>query len=139
MEEHKLDYSELASRIARELSRNVEAAVEAAVEDAVACAVGDALQNALEGITLQDRLADIEFVLKDGTVVRPVKHLMVLSNDKTKYIRCCGGLEVYGKTLRIQSGSNHWEVFHYPTKEEARENLLKIKKAMDEGLESVEL
>ena len=139
MEELKLDYSELASRIAREISRDVEDAVESAVADAVECALGEALQNALQGLALQDGFVDYEFVLKDGTVVRPRKHIMVLSNDKTKYISCCGGLEVYGKTLRIQTRSNCWEAFHYPTKEEAKENLLKIKKAMDEGLESVEL
>ena len=131
MEELKLDYGELAKRIAQEISQDVESAVE--------CAVGDAMQDALEGLALQDRLADIEFVLKDGTIVRPVKRLMVLSNDKTKYISCYGGLEVYGKILRIQTRSNSWDSFHYPTKEEAKENLLKIKKAMDEGLESIEL
>ena len=139
MEELKLDYAELAKRIAQEISRDVESALESAVEAAVACAVGDAVQDALEGFALQDRLADTEFVLKDGTVVRPVKRLMVLSNDKTKYISCYGGLEVYGKILRIQTRNNSWDSFHYPTKEEAKENLLKIKKAMDEGLESIEL
>ena len=39
----------------------------------------------------------------------------------------------------IQTGYGSWESFRYPTKEEAKENLLKIKKAMDEGLESIEL
>ena len=39
----------------------------------------------------------------------------------------------------IQTGYSSWDSFCYPTKEEAKENLMKIKKAMDEGQESIEL
>ena len=126
MEENTFDISEIAD----ELSCEVASAVE--------CAVGDALQNALPE-ALDECLSNLEFVLKDGTVVRPKKHIMVLSNDKTKYISCCGGLQVKGSSLWIQTRVSAWDAFHYLTKEEAKENLLKIKQAMDAGLESIAL
>ena len=117
MEDNTFDISEIAEEISCE------------VEDAVEGAVYDALQNALPE-ALRACFAEM---------LNPKPRTMVLSNDKTKYISCYGGLRVDGTTLMIQTGYACWDRFQYPTREEAKENLLKIKKAMDEGLESIEL
>ena len=113
MEDNTFDISEIADEISCE------------VADAVECAVHDALPEALR-ICIEELL-------------QPKPRTMVLSNDKTKYISCYGSLRIDGTCLMIQTGYGSWESFRYSTKEEAKENLLKIKKAMDEGLESVEL
>ena len=113
MEDNTFDISEIADEISCE------------VADAVECAVHDALPDALR--------------MCIGELLQPKPRIMVLSNDKTCYIGCYGGLKVKGKDLWIQTGSCSWDTFHYATKEEAKENLLKIKKAMDGCLPSVEL
>lgn len=113
MEDNTFDISEIADEISCE------------VADAVECAVNDALPEA------------VRMCIEELLCAKP--RIMVLSNDKTCYIGCYGGLKVKGKDLWIQTGSCSWDTFHYPTKEEAKENLLKIKKAMDEGLTSIEL
>jgi len=117
MEENNFDISENAD----ELSCEVADAVECAVHDALESALPEALRACFEEL------------------LQPKPRMMVLSNDKTKYISCYGGLRINGTTLMIQTGYGSWESFRYSTKEEAKENLLKIKKAMDEGLESIEL
>lgn len=117
MEDNTFDISEIADEISCE------------VADAVECAVHDALENALPE-ALRACFAEL---------LQSKPRTMVLSNDKTKYISCYGGLRIDGTTLMIQTGYACWDRFRYPTKEEAKENLLKIKKAMDEGLESIEL
>ena len=117
MEDNTFDVSEIADEISCE------------VADAVECAVHDALESALPE-ALRACLAEL---------LQSKPRTMVLSNDKTKYIGCYGGLRVDGTCLMIQTGYGSWDSFRYPTREEARENLLKIKKAMDEGLESIEL
>ena len=113
MEENNFDISEIADELSCE------------VADAVECAVRDALPEAL-----RECFAEL---------LNPKPRTMVLSNDKTKYISCYGGLSINGTRLMIQTGYGSWDCFCYSTKEEAKENLLKIKKAMDEGLESIEL
>ena len=113
MENNNFDISEIADEISCE------------VADAVEAAVHDALPEALR-MCLEELL-------------QPKPRTMVLSNDKTKYIGCYGSLRIDGTQLMIQTGYACWDRFHYATKEEAKENLLKIKKAMDEGLESIEL
>ena len=113
MEENNFDISEIAEELSVE------------VADAVECAVRDALPEAL-----RECFAEL---------LNSKPCTMVLSNDKTKYIRCYGGLRVDGTCLMVQTGYACWDRFRYSTKEEAKENLLKIKKAMDEGLESIEL
>ena len=113
MEDNSFDISEIADEISCE------------VADAVECAVHDALPEALR-MCIEELL-------------QPKPRTMVLSNDKTKYISCYGSLRINGTCLMIQTGYGSWESFRYSTKEEAKENLLKIKKAMDEGLESIEL
>ena len=117
MEDNTFDISEIADEISCE------------VADAVECAVHDALESALPD-ALRACLAEL---------LQSKPRTMVLSNDKTKYISCYGGLRIDGTQLMIQTGYACWDRFHYATKEEAKENLLKIKKAMDEGLESIEL
>ena len=113
MEDNTFDISEIADEISCE------------VADAVECAIHDALPEALR-MCIEELL-------------QPKPRTMVLSNDKTKYISCYGSLRINGTCLMIQTGYGSWESFRYSTKEEAKENLLKIKKAMDEGLESIEL
>lgn len=117
MEDNTFDISEIADEISCE------------VADAVECAVHDALENALPE-ALRACFAEL---------LHAKPRVMVLSNDKTKYISCYGGLVINGTRLMIQTGYSSWDAFCYPTKEEAKENLLKIKKAMDEGLYSIEL
>lgn len=117
MEENNFDISEIADEISCE------------VADAVECAVHDALESALPE-ALRACFAEL---------LQSKPRTMVLSNDKTKYISCYGGLSINGTRLMIQTGYCSWDSFCYPTKEEAKENLLKIKKAMDEEQESIEL
>jgi len=113
MEDNSFDISEIADEISCEVADAVEAAVHDALPEALRMCIAELLQ--------------------------PKPRTMVLSNDKTKYISCYGGLRIDGTQLMIQTGYACWDRFHYATKEEAKENLLKIKKAMDEGLESIEL
>ena len=113
MEDNSFDISEIADEISCEVADAVEAAVHDALPEALRMCIAELLQ--------------------------PKPRTMVLSNDKTKYISCYGGLRIDGTQLMIQTGYASWDRFHYATKEEAKENLLKIKKAMDEGLESIEL
>ena len=117
MEENTFDISEIADELSCEVAD--------AVEDAVHCALESALPDALRTCFAE--------------LLQSKPRTMVLSNDKTKYISCYGGLRIDGTTLMIQTGYACWDRFCYSTKEEAKENLLKIKKAMDEGLESIEL
>lgn len=117
MEEKNIDISEIVDEVSSE------------VADAVECAVHDALESALPE-ALRACFAEL---------LQSKPCTMVLSNDKTKYISCYGGLRIHGTTLMIQTSYGSWDSFRYPTKEEAKENLLKIKKAMDEGLASIEL
>ncbi len=117
MEDNTFDISEIADEISCEVAD--------AVEDAVHGALESALPEALRACFAE--------------LLQAKPRTMVLSNDKTKYISCYGGLRIDGTTLMIQTGYACWDRFCYPTKEEAKENLLKIKKAMDEGRESIEL
>ena len=113
MEDNSFNISEIADEISCEVADAVEAAAHDALPEALRMCIAELLQ--------------------------PKPRTMVLSNDKTKYISCYGGLRIDGTQLMIQTGYACWDRFHYATKEEAKENLLKIKKAMDEGLESIEL
>ena len=117
MEDNSFDISEIADEISCEVADAVEDAVHGALESALP----EALRMCIEEL------------------LQPKPRTMVLSNDKTKYISCYGSLRIEGTCLMIQTGYGSWESFRYSTKEEAKENLLKIKKAMDEGLESIEL
>lgn len=121
MEENKFDISEIADEISCEVADAVESAIDGAIGEALRAALPEALRECF------------------AQLMSPKQRTMVLSNDKTKYICCCGGLRINGTTLMIQTDYSSWDRFCYATKEEAKENLLKIKKAMDEGLSSIEL
>ncbi len=140
MEENiAFDVNELAEAMAEFLSVEVADALEMAVTDKLESTIYNALPEAL-----QEFFEDSEVVLKDGTVVKPRRHMMLMSPDKTKYIACYGGLRVdetsLGPALIVQTRVSSWElVARYPNKEEAVADLLKVKKAMDEGMSVLEL
>lgn len=125
------DMDELASRI--------EDAVESAVEDQVADAVINAVQDTLPEV-MGECFADFEFVLPNGTIVRPRQYMKLFSPDKTKLLLCYGGLKVDGTTLLVQTRVSSWEAIAvYPSREEAVEALVRVKDAMDAHLEILEL
>lgn len=135
MEENKVfDASELAEAMVEQLS--VELA------DALECAVNDNLENIIHNAlpeALQECFGNFEFTLKDGTVVRPRQHMMLLSPDKTQYISCYGGLRIHNATLMVQTQICSWDAIQFGSKEEAVEALLKVKNAMDANLPAFEL
>lgn len=118
-----------------ELSARMEDLLEGAITDQVTGAVQDALPE-----LLQESLAAFEFVLKDGTIVRPRTQMKLLSPDKTKLLLCYGGLRVDGRTLVVQTRISSWEsIACYPSREEAAAALVKVKEAMEAGLSLLEL
>lgn len=99
---------------------------------------------------LSEALSDFEIELNNGVKLKPNNKLRVLNSDKTKQLLCSGGLRVDdtsnwnnfpdGYALSVQTGHNAWEyVSIYPNKEQATEALMKVKKAMDENKEFLEL
>ncbi len=127
----EFDMDELASRI--------EDAVESAMEDQITDAVTCALQDVLPEV-LGESFADFEFVLPNGTIVRPRQYMKLLSPDKTKLLLCYGGLRVDGETLMVQTRVSSWEAIAvYASREEAVEALVKVKDAMDAHQEMLEL
>ncbi len=122
---------ELSSR----LEDMIEDVLTDQVDSAVTCAVQDAMPEALG-----ESFSDFEFILKDGTVVRPRQHMKVFSPDKSKLLICYGGLRVDGSSLMIQTGIGRWEyIAYYQSREEAIEALVKVKNAMDSGVSTFEL
>ena len=118
-----------------ELSNNLESIVEDQVEGAVIQALHDALPEALS-----ESLTEFEFVLPDGTLVRPRQHMKLLSPDKSKLLLCYGGLRVDGCSLTVQTRISCWETIAvYQSKEDAVAALSKVKTAMDAGVASYEL
>ena len=131
----EFDMQELINEITDSIESTVECAVQDAVEDSVTCAVQDALEEALS-----EALSDLEFTLKDGTIITPKKRMRLFSPDKSKLLVCYGGLRADGCCLLVQTRISCWEdIATYPTHEEAVEALGKVKKAMDEDLDSFEL
>lgn len=105
------------------------------IENSVMNALQDALPEALS-----ESLSDFEFVLTDGTVVRPRQHMKLFSPDKSKLLLCYGGLRVDGCSLTVQTSICRWEtIASYQNKEDALAALLKVKNAMDAGALSFEL
>lgn len=105
------------------------------IDSAVTCAVQDAMPEALG-----ESFSDFEFVLKDGTIVRPKQHMKVFSPDKSKLLICYGGLRVDGSSLMIQTRISSWEnIAYYQSREEAIEALLKVKNAMESGVSTFDL
>ena len=122
-----------------EVLSRIEDAVENAVTDQIEDAVNGALQDFLPE-TLEECFADFEFVLLNGTIVRPRRHMKVLSPDKTKLLLCYGGLRVDGCSLVVQTRISCWEAIAvYQSREEAAQALVRVKNAMDAGVETLEL
>ncbi|MBE6705234.1 MAG: hypothetical protein E7583_08235, partial [Ruminococcaceae bacterium] len=92
----EFDMQELINEITDSIESTVECAVQDAVEDSVTCAVQDVLEEALS-----EALSDLEFTLKDGTVVTPKKKMKLLSPNKSKLLLCHGGLRADGKCLSV--------------------------------------
>ena len=131
----ELDMDELMD----EMAARIEDAVENAVEDQVADAVTCAVQNTLPEV-MGECFADFEFVLPNGTIVRPRQYMKLLSPGKTKLLLCYGGLKVDGTTLMVQTRVSSWETIAvYPSREEAIEALAKVKNAMEAHREMLEL
>ena len=110
-----------------ELADRMQEVLEEIIDDRVSCAVQDALSDLLE-----ENLANLEFVLKDGTIARPRQRMRLLAPDKTKLLLCWGGLRVDGTTLMVQTAGHRWEsIACYQGREQATEALLKVKAAME--------
>ena len=127
MEENRdFDMDELIDALSERLEEMLEDAVADQIEDAVTCAVQDVFDEALHS-----SLSRFEFVLDNGTVVRPRQLMKVISPDKSKMLLCYGGLRVDGSSLQVQTAACSWaEITHYRTREEAIEALQKVKDAM---------
>lgn len=118
-----------------DLSSRIEDVLADQIDNAVANAVHDVLPE-----TLNESFSDFEFVLGDGTVVKPKQHMKLLSPDKSKLLLCYGGLRVDGSTLIVQTRISCWEsIAYYNNREEAVEALLKVKNAMEANLPIFEL
>ena len=109
------------------------------VESAVTCAVQDAVQDTMAE-ALEEVFSNFDFVLGDGTVVKPKQRMKVFSPDKSKLLICYGGLRVDGSSLIIQTGMSCWEsIAYYPSREEAIDALTRVKNAMEDGVASFDL
>ncbi len=136
MEENKnFDLDSIMDEVSSRLEDVIEDVIIDQVDSAVTCAIQDAMPEALG-----ESFSDFEFVLKDGTVVRPKQHMKVFSPDKSKLLICYGGLRVDGSSLIIQTRISSWEtIAYYQTREEAIEALTKVKNAMESGVPIFEL
>lgn len=125
---------ELSSRL-EDMIEGVQDVLIDQVDSAVTCAVQEAISEAFG-----ESFSEFEFILKDGTIVRPKQHMKVLSPDKSKLLICYGGLRVRDSSLVIQTGINSWDsIACYQSKEEAIEALTKVKNAMESGVSTFEL
>ena len=125
-ENRNFDMDELIDELSERLEEMLEDAVADQIEDAVANAVQDVFDEALHS-----SLSRFEFVLENGTVVRPRQLMKVVSPDKSRMLLCYGGLRVDGKSLQVQTGATVWsEIAYFDTREEAIEALQKVKDAM---------
>lgn len=122
-----------------ELTKRVEVIVEDAIADQVEDAVTGALQDILPEV-LSECFLNFEFVLKDGTIVKPKQHMKLFSPDKSKLVLCDKGLRVTGTSLMVQTRISSWEnIATYQSREEAIEALVKVHNAMEEHLTVFEL
>lgn len=146
------EIKEIVEDVLDDLKNDLEASIRDAIEDATSD-MKDDLTDEIEDIIedtisnyfpeiLANCLSDMEFCMKDGTVVRPVqrKRVMLVSPDKSKMLECHGGLKVDGCTLIIKTGVNSWhDIAVYRSREEAVEALQRVKDAMLSGVEIFEL
>ena len=120
------DMDELMDALSERLEEMLEDILTDQLEDAVANAVQDVFDE-----SLHHSLSRFEFVLENGTVVRPRQLMKVVSPDKSRMLLCYGGLRVDGKSLQVQTGATIWsEIAYFDTREEAIEALQKVKDAM---------
>jgi hypothetical protein len=140
MEELKKELSEIlenalsdaASEIANEITDSVSADLVSAVSNAVANA-----------------LAEMEYHLKDGTVVIPRPRMKLMNPEKTKLILCYGGLRINkgridgggeGWNLWVQTSIQAWDaIAAYPDRESAAEALQAVSNAMEQKISLFEL
>lgn len=117
----------------------LSARLEDMIEDVLVHQIDSAVQNSFPE-ALGESLSDFEFVLTDGTIVRPRQRMKLFSPDKSKLVLCYGGLRVDGSSLMVQTRISSWEnIANYQTKEEAIEALIRVKNAMDTNLSIYEL
>ncbi len=123
MEENKnFDLDSIMEELSSRLEDIIEEILVDQVESAVTCAVQDVFEEALHS-----SLSRFEFVLTDGTIVRPRQSAKIVSPDKTKMLSCYGGFRVDGSTLIVQTSSTCWEsIAVYKTKDEATKALKKV-------------
>ena len=138
-ENEKLDVDELLDEMEDRLREMIEDAVTCAVEDAIEDAVGDAVTGAINN-AVEEIVSRLEFALQDGSFAGRRRYTYVLSRGKSKMLCCRGGLRVDGTCLMIQEGLTRWsDIARYSTREEALEALAKVKNAMLEHKEIIEL
>lgn len=131
----EFDMDALMDEMTARIEDAVEGAVADQIEEAVMCAVQDTLPE-----VMGECFADFEFLLPNGTIVRPRQYMKLLSPDKSKLLLCYGGLRVDGRSLMVQTRVSSWETIAvYPSREEAVEALVKVKNAMDAHLDMLEL
>ena len=74
-----------------ELSSRIEDMIEDVLIDQVEDAVTNAVQEVLSE-ALSESFSSFEFVLNDGTIVRPRQYMKLFSPYKSKLLLCFGGL-----------------------------------------------
>lgn len=136
MEDNKnFDLETIMDELSNRIEDMIEDALVDQVEDAVTHAVHETIDEALS-----ESLSHFEFVLKDGTIVRPRELMKLVSPDKSKMVLCYGGLRVDGTSLMVQTRISCWEsIAYYESREETIEALAKVRKAMEDNLSVFEL
>lgn len=136
MEENmNFNFDTIMDKISTNLEEIIEGTLVDQIDNAVACAVQNLFPEALN-----ESLSDFEFVLTDGTIVRPRQHMKLLSPDKSKLVICYGGLRVDDCALMVQTRISCWEnIAIYQSREEAIDALAKVKNAMESNLSVFEL
>lgn len=128
------DMDELMDALSERLEEMLEDILADQLEDILTDQLEDAVANAVQDVfdeSLHHSLSRFEFVLENGTVVRPRQLMRVVSPDKTKMLPCYGDVRVVGTELRVQRSPTIWEdIARYNTREEAIEALQTVKNAM---------
>ena len=138
-ENEKLDVDEILDGMEDRLREMIEDSVTVALEDAVEYAVQDAVTGAINN-AVDEIVSRLEFALQDGAFAGRRRYTYVLSRGKSKMLCCRGGLRVDGTCLMIQEGLTRWsDIARYSTRDEALEALDKVKNAMLEHKEIIEL
>lgn len=125
-----------------EILNGIQDAVENAMTDVVEDLIGnigDSVQASVQN-AIENMLDSFEFTLPNGVKVTPIKKLTVTSPDKTRMFVCYGGLKVDGLTLLVQTRVDCWQpIYVYKTQEDAIQALDKVKKAMIDGIDFLDL